>query len=125
MKKSILFLIIAISCAMQSFAYDFPIIAPSGQVIYLNIVDSENHTACVTYPCLMSGDNYYYGYDKPTGDLIIPETFTTSSNVTWTIVSIVGTADVLKEAGLKYFIHVKSNVLETLQDFQRQLGITK
>ncbi|MBQ0128222.1 MAG: leucine-rich repeat domain-containing protein [bacterium] len=88
MKKSILFLIIAISCAMQSFAYDFPILAPSGQVIYLNIVDSENHTACVTYPCLMSGDNYYYGYDKPTGDLIIPETFTTSSNVTWTIVSI-------------------------------------
>lgn len=88
MKKSILFLIIAISCAMQSFAYDFPIIAPSGQVIYLNIVDSENHTACVTYPCLMNGDNYYFGYDKPTGDLIIPETFTTSSNVTWTIVSI-------------------------------------
>ena len=36
-----------------------------------------------------------------------------------------GTADILKEAGLKYFIHVKSNVLETLQDVQRQLGITK
>ncbi|MCR5646012.1 MAG: methylmalonyl-CoA mutase subunit beta [Bacteroidales bacterium] len=36
-----------------------------------------------------------------------------------------GTADILKEAGLKYFIHVKSNVLETLQEFQRQLGITK
>ena len=37
----------------------------------------------------------------------------------------VDTVDVLKEAGLKYFIHVKSNVLETLQDFQKQLGITK
>ena len=36
-----------------------------------------------------------------------------------------GTADILKEAGLKYFIHVKSNVLETLQEFQHQLGITK
>ena len=36
-----------------------------------------------------------------------------------------GTADILKEAGLKYFIHVKSYVLETLQEFQRQLGITK
>jgi methylmalonyl-CoA mutase len=36
-----------------------------------------------------------------------------------------GTVDILKEAGLKYFIHVKSNVLETLQDFQKQLGITK
>lgn len=36
-----------------------------------------------------------------------------------------GTADILKEAGLKYFIHVKSNVLETLLEFQKQLGITK
>ena len=36
-----------------------------------------------------------------------------------------GTADILKEAGLKYFIHVKSNVLETLKEFQQQLGITK
>ena len=36
-----------------------------------------------------------------------------------------GTADVLKAAGMEYFIHVKSNVLETLQDFQKKLGITK
>ena len=36
-----------------------------------------------------------------------------------------GTADVLKEAGLQYFIHVKSNVLDTLQEFQQKLGITK
>ena len=36
-----------------------------------------------------------------------------------------GTADILKEAGMKYFIHVKSNVLETLTEFQKQLGITK
>ncbi|MCR5013261.1 MAG: methylmalonyl-CoA mutase subunit beta [Bacteroidales bacterium] len=36
-----------------------------------------------------------------------------------------GTADVLKAAGMKYFIHVRSNVLETLQDFQKQLGVTK
>ncbi|MCQ2302514.1 MAG: leucine-rich repeat protein [Bacteroidales bacterium] len=86
MKKSILLLIIAISCAMQSFAYDFPTLAPSGQIIYLNIVDSENRTACVTYPNYINGI-YYYGYDKPTGDLIIPETFT-NGNVTWTIVSI-------------------------------------
>ena len=31
----------------------------------------------------------------------------------------------IKEAGLQYFIHVKSNVLETLQEFQQKLGITK
>ena len=87
MKKSIIFLIIAISCAMQSFAYDFPIRVPSGQIIYLNIVDNENYTVCVTYPNLLSG-SYYFGYDKPTGDLVIPETINSSGNVTWTIVSI-------------------------------------
>ena len=26
-------------------------------------------------------------------------------------------------AGMEYFIHVKSNVLETLQSFQKKLGI--
>lgn len=36
-----------------------------------------------------------------------------------------GTADILKEAGMKYFIHVRSNVLETLKEFQQQLGITR
>jgi methylmalonyl-CoA mutase len=36
-----------------------------------------------------------------------------------------GTVDILKGAGLKYFIHVKSNVLDTLTEFQKQLGITK
>lgn len=36
-----------------------------------------------------------------------------------------GTVDVLKEAGMEYFIHVKSNVLETLQSFQKKLGMVK
>jgi methylmalonyl-CoA mutase len=31
--------------------------------------------------------------------------------------------DNLKDAGLEYFIHVKSNLLETLTDFQNRLGI--
>ncbi|TVR70881.1 MAG: methylmalonyl-CoA mutase small subunit [Marinilabiliales bacterium] len=31
--------------------------------------------------------------------------------------------EMLKDAGLKYFIHIRSNVLETLQQFQHDLGI--
>jgi len=31
--------------------------------------------------------------------------------------------DDLKAKGIKHFIHVKSNVLETLQEFQKALGI--
>lgn len=33
--------------------------------------------------------------------------------------------DTLKAAGMEHFIHVKSNVLETLRQFQKQLGVTK
>ena len=31
--------------------------------------------------------------------------------------------EMLKEAGVKYFIHIKSNVLETLRQFQQDMGI--
>ncbi|MFO8235563.1 MAG: methylmalonyl-CoA mutase family protein [Bacteroidales bacterium] len=31
--------------------------------------------------------------------------------------------DMLKEKGIKYFIHIKSNLLETLSEFQKELGI--
>ncbi|HZK06778.1 MAG TPA: methylmalonyl-CoA mutase family protein [Bacteroidales bacterium] len=44
-----------------------------------------------------------------------------------TIVVVAGypkdTIEELKAKGLKHFIHVKSNVLETLKEFQKQLGI--
>ncbi len=35
----------------------------------------------------------------------------------------VGLADTLRAAGMQHFIHVKSNVLETLRAFQQQLGM--
>jgi methylmalonyl-CoA mutase len=35
-----------------------------------------------------------------------------------------GLTEELKTAGMEHFIHVKSNVLETLQKFQKQLSIT-
>jgi len=31
----------------------------------------------------------------------------------------------LKELGITYFIHVRSNVLETLKEFQKVLGVEK
>jgi methylmalonyl-CoA mutase len=34
-------------------------------------------------------------------------------------------ADELKASGMKHFIHVRSNLLETLQAFQQQLGINQ
>lgn len=46
-----------------------------------------------------------------------------------TIVVLAGnpaeTVEVLKNAGMQHFIHMRSNVLETLIDFQKQLGIAR
>ena len=67
-------------------AYDLMGLSPSHHILYLNILDDENHTVGVTYP-LHGGDTYYYNHDMPEGDLIIPETLTIGSN-TWTVVEI-------------------------------------
>ena len=68
-------------------AYNLMGISPSNHVLYFNILDSENHTLSVTYPCPGGGGNYYYNYTKPEGDLIIPATITIGQN-TWTIIEI-------------------------------------
>ena len=68
-------------------AYDLMSLSPSNHVLYYNILDVENHTLSVTYPCLGGGENYYYNYTKPEGDLIIPATITIGQN-TWTIIEI-------------------------------------
>jgi hypothetical protein len=68
-------------------AYNLMGISPSNHVLYFNILDSENHTLSVTFPCNGGNDNYYYNYTKPEGDLIIPATITIGQN-TWTIIEI-------------------------------------
>ena len=70
----------------NAYSYDFMALTPSQHVLYLNILDAENHTVGVTYP-YHGGDDYYYNHDKPQGDLIIPETLIIGSN-TWTVTEI-------------------------------------
>ena len=68
-------------------AYDMMSVSPSNHVLYYNVLDVENHTLSVTYPCLGGGGNYYYNYTKPEGDLIIPETINTGQHI-WTVTEI-------------------------------------
>ena len=74
----------------NAHAYDLMGLSPSHHILYLNILDAENHTVGVTYPC-QGGSTYYYNHDMPEGDLIIPETLTIGSN-TWTVVEIMDNA---------------------------------
>ncbi len=85
MKK--LFLIIVLMAMVGSnFAqqnhYSFSEVVESGQTLYFLKRSYSPQEVWVTYPCYSgSGDNFYYGYDKPTGDLVIPPTITHNDTV--------------------------------------------
>ena len=78
MKKifAILFLLaFAVSGFAQETHFDFSVTNSTGYDIYYRIVDAENRQVEVTYPC-QNGDNYWWGYDKPEGKLILNDTIT-------------------------------------------------
>lgn len=84
--KSLIIILLMAMTIGNAHAYDLMGLSPSHHVLYLNILDAENHTVGVTYP-YHGGDTYYYNHDMPEGALVIPETLTIGSN-TWTITEI-------------------------------------
>lgn len=76
MKKQILLIIMMVLAVNTVKAYDFTAYAPSGQLLFCNILDQNNHQIGLTA-----------GVPKPTGDLVIPETIH-SGGVDWTVTEI-------------------------------------
>lgn len=74
--KKLFLSIIMLAFAINVKAYDFTALAPTGQTLFCNIIDSENHLVGLTA-----------GFPKPTGDLVIPETVR-SSGFDWTVAEI-------------------------------------
>ncbi len=75
MKKLFLFIVltaIVSSGIAQETHFDFAVTNSSGYEIYYRIVDVENHWVEATYPC-QHDENYWWGYDKPEGKLILTE----------------------------------------------------
>ena len=62
--------IMTTSVMAQSSHYDFSLMGSSGYYTFYRIIDAENQLVEITYPC-KNGNNYWYGYEKPTGKLII------------------------------------------------------
>ena len=82
MKKTLLFLSLLLGIALQSWAYDFSAVAPSGQILYYNI--SSGSAAYVTY---QSGDSGEPSYSNLVGTLTIPSTVT-YNGTTYSVTSI-------------------------------------
>ena len=70
----------------QETHFDFSVTNSTGYEIYYRITDAENHWVEVTYPC-QNGDNYWWGYDKPEGKLILSDTIN-HDGIDYTLVGI-------------------------------------
>ena len=77
--KKLFIITVLMTWAMDSFAqevhFDFSVTNSTGYEFYYHIIDAQNHWVEVTYPC-QNGDNYWWGYDKPEGKLILSDTIT-------------------------------------------------
>ncbi len=70
----------------QSCNYDFSAVCSTGQTLYYNITNNNTHTVGLTYPKYYNND-YWYGYQKPAGDIVLPETVE-HENVTYSVALI-------------------------------------
>ena len=77
--KKLFVIAVLMALAMNGFAqeihYDFSVINSTGYELFYRIVNEQNHWVEVTYPC-QNGDNYWWGYDKPEGKLILTDSVT-------------------------------------------------
>lgn len=75
--KKFTFLLIVFFCSISyviAADWNFAVVCESGQTLYCKICTDS--TISLTYPAYFSSntDTFYKGYDRPTGDLIIPDT---------------------------------------------------
>ncbi len=55
------------------YAYDFSAVCSTGQTLYYNIIDSENHYVELTCPGTpWNGEAAYNGFTRPTGNISLP-----------------------------------------------------
>lgn len=67
-------LAIAVAPNQASASFHFSAVAPTGQTLYYKIIADSTQQAKLTYPQVSDDhENYYYGYPKPTGVLVVPD----------------------------------------------------
>ena len=69
---AILLMALAIPQSVKASLF-FSAIAPNGQVLYYYVPDATTNDAYVTSPGYGGSDQVWNGYEKPTGDLVIPD----------------------------------------------------
>lgn len=73
LRTALLVLLLNVMGMGKGYAYDFSAVCETGQTLYYNISDTENHYVELTCPQNPGWDGWN-GYDKPVGNIIIPRT---------------------------------------------------
>lgn len=84
MKKRIL-LVLLLLASCFAFAFDFSAVCETGQTLYYETIEGTNRVKIV------APNSFYSGYEKPTGDIILPSTVEYGGQ-TYTVVGISGGA---------------------------------
>ena len=94
----------------KSYAYDFYATCPSGQILWFNIIDYQNHYVEITYPGWDYNTNNvdWNSYEKPKGFITLPETIE-KNGVTYTVTKI-GTFSFISCYGLLGDLVIPSTV---------------
>ena len=69
----LIILLLSAAGLTKMYAYDFSAVCSTGQTLYYNITDVTNHYVELTCPGEANYDDYWSGYTKPTGNIILPE----------------------------------------------------
>ena len=92
--KKLFIITVIMALAMSGLAqqFNFSAACESGQTLYYRITDAEAHTVILTHPYPQEGNpsfqgNYYEGYIKPVGEIIIPSVVT-YNGVDYTVTAI-------------------------------------
>lgn len=70
LRSILLLLLICMVGIIKSFAYDFSAVCETGQTLYYNIIDAENHFVAIVAP---DGNSVLSGYYEPTGNIVLPK----------------------------------------------------
>ena len=73
--------------AGKMYAYDFSAVCETGQTLYYNIIDAENHYVELTCPGMANYSSCWLGFTRPTGAIILPETIQ-NDGPTYTLTAI-------------------------------------
>ena len=71
----------------KMYAYSFSAVCSTGQTLYYNIIDYDNHYVELTYPGSSTNFNYWTGFTTPTGNIILSDSVQ-YNGVTYTLTTI-------------------------------------